>query len=316
MQDLPADRKGIAVADQELRAAAFAALHRITAATGGVITRDQMTAGFTFGNEAIPFAVERKGIWRPRQIGAGGSALSVTTAAIKKGVTPRYDDQVGSDDGWFEYRYQGADPNAWENVAVRTAMRDRTPLIYFYGIVPGLFEAFWPVYVESDEPDRLTFHLAVDAISVGAPSLFEGGSTAPLKAYATVTAKRRIHQARFRELVLDAYANRCTICRFRKTPLLDAAHIIPDRDQRGLPEVPNGLSLCRIHHGAYDLGILGIAPDYRVHIRHDVLHEKDGPMLLHGIQQMDGAKLVLPRKAECVPKAEYLAERFKGFLAA
>ena len=302
--------------DHALRAAAFAALHRITAGTGGVITREQMTAGFPFDGEAIPFAVERKGIWRPRQIGPSGAALSLTTAAIKKGVTPRYDDQIGSDEGWFEYRYQGDDPGAWENVAVRNAMRDRTPLIYFYGIVPGLYEAFWPAYVSGDEPARLTFHIAVDAVSTGSPSLFEGGSAAPLKAYATVAAKRRIHQARFRELVLGAYSDRCTVCRFRKTPLLDAAHIIPDRDARGLPEIPNGLALCRIHHGAYDLGILGISPDYRVHIRHDVLEEKDGPMLLHGIQEMDGSAIVLPRRQEFRPKQEYLAERFEAFRAA
>lgn len=275
-----------------------------------------MTAGFLFDGEMIPFAVERKGIWRPRQIGPSGAALSVTTAAVKKGVAPRYDDQIGSDDGWFEYRYQGDNPKAWENVAVRNAMRDRTPLIYFYGIVQGLFEAFWPAYVNEDEPDRLTFHIAVDAASVGSPSLFEGGSPAPLKAYATVVAKRRIHQARFRELVIGAYAKRCTVCRLQKPPLLDAAHIIPDRDERGLPEIPNGLSLCRIHHGAYDMGILGISPDYLVHVRRDVLAEKDGPMLLHGIQEMDGAKITLPRHAPFLPKAEYLAERFDSFLAA
>lgn len=300
-------------ADQELRAAAFAALARITAGTGGVIRREEMTTGFEFRGERIPFAVEQKGIWRPRQIGRDGAALSVTTAAIRKGVKPRYDDQVGSDDGWFEYRYQGTDPMAWENVAVRNARRDRTPLIYFYGVVPGLYEAFWPVYVDDDEPGRLTFHLAVDTVSVGSPTLFEGGSGAPLKAYATVTAKRRLHQRRFRELVISAYSARCTVCRFRKEPLLDAAHILPDRDARGLPEITNGLSLCRIHHGAYDLGILGISPEYRVHIRRDVLEEKDGPMLLHGLQEMDNSAIVLPRKEEFRPNRDYLAERFGEF---
>ena len=302
-------------ADHELRAAAFAALARTTAGTGGLITREQMTAGFPFEDETVSFAVERKGIWRPRQIGPKGAALSVTTAAIKKGITPRYDDQIGSDEGWFGYRYQGGDPDAWENVAVRNAMHERTPIIYFYGIVPGLYEAFWPAYVSRDEPDRLTFHIAVDAVGTGSPSLFDGGSAAPLKAYATVVAKRRVHQARFRELVLDAYGTRCTICRLRKTALLDAAHIIPDRDERGLPEIPNGLALCRIHHGAYDVGILGISPDYQVHIRHDVLKETDGPMLRHGIQEMEGRKIAVPGREELRPRRDYLADRFNRFRA-
>lgn len=272
-----------------------------------------MTAGFTFDGDRIPFAVEQKGIWRPKEIGRGGAALSVTTAAQRKGVTPKYDDQIGSDDGWFEYRYQGTDPDAWENQAVRQAMISRAPLIYFYGIVPGLYEAFYPTYVDADDPANLTFHLAVDTATVGSPTLFSGGSSEPLKAYATVTAKRRLHQRRFRELVLKVYGCRCTVCKFRKTPLLDAAHILEDRDERGLPVITNGLSLCRIHHGAYDLGILGISPDYRVRIREDVLREKDGPMLLHGLQEMDGVAIALPRSPANRPDREFLAERYRRF---
>lgn len=275
-----------------------------------------MDAGFDFQGERIRFANERMGIWRPRQLGKEGAALSITTAAVRKGIAPKYDDQIGSEDGWFEYRYQGDDPFTWTNVAVRNAWLRKVPLIYFYGIAPGLYEALWPVYVDDDEKERLTFHLAVDSVAIGKPTLFAGGSTAPLKAYATVTAKQRLHQRRFRQLVVTAYGGRCTVCRLRKPPLLDAAHILPDRDARGLPEVPNGLSLCRIHHGAYDLGILGISPEYRVHIRQDVLEEKDGPMLLHGLQEMDLTPIELPRRAESRPNRDYLAERFERFRAA
>ncbi len=80
--------------DHDLRAAAFAALQRITAPTGGVITRNETTEGFRFEGDRIPFAVEQKGIWRPKQIGRDGGALSVTTAAQRRGVKPKYDDQT------------------------------------------------------------------------------------------------------------------------------------------------------------------------------------------------------------------------------
>jgi putative restriction endonuclease len=60
---------------------------------------------------------------------------------------------------------------------------------------------------------------------------------------------------------------------------LDGRHERP-----GLPEVPNGLALCKIHHSAYDVNILGVSPDYRVHIRSDVLREHDGPMLKWGLE--------------------------------
>jgi hypothetical protein len=59
---------------------------------------------------------------------------------------------------------------------------------------------------------------------------------------------------------------------------LDGRHERP-----GLPEVPNGLALCKIHHSAYDVNILGVSPEYRVHIRSDVLREHDGPMLKWGL---------------------------------
>ena len=80
--------------------------------------------------------------------------------------------------------------------------------------------------------------------------------------------------------------------------------------------MPNGLALCKIHHGAYDANILGIDPEYRVHIRLSVLEERDGPMLRHGIQEMEGATIVLPREDALKPRRDYLEERFARFRAA
>ena len=280
------------------------------------MSRGQMTAGFDFEGVRVPFALQARGIWKPALSGAGGAVLSITTAAIRRGVRPRYDDQIASEDGWFEYRYQGTDPQAADNRAVRRAADLGRPLIYFYGIGPGLYEAVAPVYVVGDEPKNLTFKIAADATSVGDPRLMVGGAEAPLKAYATAVVKRRLHQHRFRELVVAAYGGRCTVCRLGHAELLDAAHILEDRDERGKPEVPNGLSLCKIHHCAYDTLILGIDPDYRVHIRPSVLEESDGPMLLHGLQEMHGGLIQTPRRQVHLPNRDYLAERFGLFRAA
>jgi putative restriction endonuclease len=298
--------------------AAFAALERTVAPAGGVITRDQMTAGFEFGGKRIPFANRAVGIWTPRQL-SGGAPLSITTSARRPGVTPRYDDDIRSD-GWFGYRYQGDDPDNHFNRSLRRAFTGQRPLIYFYGLSAGVYEALFPVYVVEDHPAELTVLVAPDVAGMGEGSLLHGGSEAPLKRYVTRTVKQRLHQHRFRELVLGAYAHRCTVCslgaRDRLVPLLDAAHILPDHDERGLPEIPNGLSLCKIHHSAYDLNILGIAPDLRVHVREDILAERDGPMLQHGIKEMEGRMIVTPGRAANRPKIEYLAERFERFLAA
>ncbi|MEK7667893.1 MAG: hypothetical protein AAB409_04530 [Gemmatimonadota bacterium] len=71
---------------------------------------EALERGFEFEGEHIPLVNARRGIWRPRQLGSDGAALSVVTTPPKRGKVPPYDDQVGSDDGWFVYRYEGDDP--------------------------------------------------------------------------------------------------------------------------------------------------------------------------------------------------------------
>lgn len=306
--------------DWQIRLAAFDALRVIVERSGGVITRRELAAGFEFAGTRIPFANRQVGIWRPKQLSRPlGIALSITTVASRPGIAPPYDDGIGGD-GWFEYRYRGTDPDHWDNVSVRAAHQHHRPLIYFYGVVPGVFEPLFPVYVQADDPERLTFSIAQEAVGAGDLTLIQGGSPEPLKAYATRAVKQRLHQRRFRELVVGAYRHRCTVCSIgagdRLSRLLDAAHILPDHDVRGRPEVPNGLALCKIHHSAYDLNILGIDPDGGIHIRDDILAETDGPMLQHGLQAMAGQEIRRPQRSEDRPNPEYLAERYARFRAA
>ncbi|MDO3013190.1 hypothetical protein P5V34_04215 [Mycobacteroides abscessus subsp. abscessus] len=113
-----------------------------------------------------------------------------------------------------------------------------------------------------------------------------------------------------------AYQQQCTVCTLRHGKLLDAAHIIGDHKPNGLPLVQNGLSLCKLHHAAYDTNLLGISPDYAVHINRELMDEVDGPMLRHGLQEMDGRTLALPKRVTDRPSKDRLAERFDEFCAA
>ncbi|HEX5332141.1 MAG TPA: HNH endonuclease, partial [Cellulomonas sp.] len=61
--------------------------------------------------------------------------------------------------------------------------------------------------------------------------------------------------------------------------------------------VTNGLSLCKIHHSAYDANLMGITPDYAVRINKALLLEIDGPMLRHGLQEMHGRPIGIPQRA-------------------
>lgn len=97
--------------------------------------------------------------------------------------------------------------------------------------------------------------------------------------------------------------------------MLDAAHIVPDSHPEGRPGIPNVLSLCKIHHGAYDSDLLGIDPDYEVHVNAGLLLEKDGPMLRHGRQEMHGVLLAIPRQRAKRTLMDDLEQRFVKFTA-
>jgi putative restriction endonuclease len=198
-------------------------------------------------------------------------------------------------------------------------MAQQLPLVYLHGIVPGKYLALWPVYVVGDDSAALTFRIAVDDAAYIAGST-EGASdddtTIARRSYVTATTRVRLHQRSFRERVIAAYRSQCSLCRLRHDELLDAAHIIPDSSPEGEPHVSNGIALCKLHHAAFDSFIIGVDPDYTVHVRRDVLDEIDGPILRYGLQQMHGSRLFLPQLEKQWPNREALEWRFERFKAA
>ena len=106
----------------------------------------------------------------------------------------------------------------------------------------------------------------------------------------------------------------CALCRLKHPELLDAAHIIPDSHPEGEPVITNGVSLCKLHHAAFDKLVIGISPDYEVVVREDILEEIDGPMLQHGIKEMHGGTIQLPKSKSQWPDRDHLDIRFQQFL--
>ncbi|HEY9507558.1 MAG TPA: HNH endonuclease [Gemmatimonadales bacterium] len=296
--------------DLELRLTVFDHVKRLAAASGGLVTAQMLNAGLTFHGERVPIWSQQKGIFRPAILREPGAALTIQTS-----FDGPYDDRHDVAEDQLLYRYRGTDPQHPDNRAVRRAMELGRPLLYLVAVDPGTYDPVFPCYVVGDAPAQLAFHLMADAQGRQIADI-DPRLNVPLKAYATRAVKQRLHQERFRYLVLGAYRRRCAMCQLRHTPLLDAAHILPDRDERSAPEIPNGLALCRIHHGAYDVGILGVDPKYRIHLRQDVLDEHDGPMLKHGLQELHGGQMDTPRRPEHRPNPLYLAERFSRFEAA
>lgn len=300
--------------DTQVRLAAFRFLEEQQRLAGdeGVLPHSRLVEGFVYQGQRVPL-MGPQGIFKPRAL--RDIPLSIRTVAVVEGEARPYDDAFG-EDGLLRYRYRGTDPRHHENVGLRLAMERRVPLIYFHGIVPGLYVAAWPVFIVGDDPARLTFTVSVEDrrfASLGSADPGEGGETAIRRRYATRLFQQRLHQREFRERVVRAYQHHCAVCRLRRDELLDAAHIVPDADPGGVPSVRNGLALCTLHHAAFDRHVIGITPDYLVQVRRDVLEQEDGPMLIHGLQGFHGARLLVPRTPASQPDRQLLEERFQRF---
>ena len=253
----------------------------------------------------------QRGIRKPVDLSA---ALSIRTTYTPAGRKRPYEDAVGPD-GLLRYKWRGEDVNHAENRALRVAMENQLPLIWFFGVAPGVYTAVQPVYLLWEEPEQHQLVIDPDvARGLVAP---RAPVTEQLKRYILRETRQRLHQPVFRATVLRAYETRCAVCALRHGVLLDAAHIVPDSEQAGIAAVHNGLALCKIHHAAYDAGVLGIRPDLVVQIRADLLEEIDGPMLEHGLKGRHGQPLMaLPALRAEQPDPELLEVRYSRFRAA
>jgi putative restriction endonuclease len=74
--------------------------------------------------------------------------------------------------------------------------------------------------------------------------------------------------------------------------------------------------MSKIHHAAYDAGLIGIDPDFRIHISERLLSIHDGPMLEQGVKALQGKLLRLPTDRLAAPDRDRLAVHFAQYLSA
>lgn len=266
---------------------------------------------FRFDGEPFRLMDPQRGIRKPKELAA---ALSIRTVYRPDGAKRPYEDEMG-DDGLLRYKWRGEDLDHPENRALRSAMELELPLIWFFGVGVAMYQPIFPVYLLAEEPERHQFVIIPGAIR----GLVDVTSPAEsqLRRYVMAESKRRLHQPVFRATVMRAYETRCAVCSLAHGQLLDAAHIVPDSDEAGIPTVRNGLAMCKIHHAAYDAHILGVSPDYIVKIRADLLDEIDGPMLQYGLKERHDQKLmVLPSVRAQRPDRDLLSISYERFRSA
>jgi putative restriction endonuclease len=280
------------------------------------LTTTELSPGFVFDGERIPLVNPQRGIFKPQQM---RFLLSIKTVFPKPGGRVWYDDQrevhqqIFEGDETVDYAFMGQDPEAADNRWLREAYEHRVPIIYFLGIAPGRYQAVLPSFIVGWDGKALKARVAF-----GMPSqeiLAAPPETMLERRYALRAVKQRLHQASFREAVIAAYDGRCAVSRLPEPLLLDAAHIVEDKDELlGQPVVPNGIPLSKIHHAAFDAHLIGIDPDYRLHVSDRLLSQNDGPML-EALKRLNGGTIQLPGRVKDRPDRDRLARRFERFKA-
>jgi putative restriction endonuclease len=292
--------------DEELRNSCFLSLAVLSATFGSDIPyRDGLDAGFPFRGKRVPFLSTQKGIFRAAAQ-RGPAALSVQTS-----TNSRYDDAAL--ESGFRYAYRAGSPNQADNRALQTACLLAVPIVYFVATRPGRYAPIYPSYIVEDHPETSSVVLApgrlIGPLDEREPALIED----PIeRRYAVRETRVRLHERPFRGQVLLAYRDSCAICRLKEAELLDAAHIAADASPSGEPRISNGLSLCSIHHRAFDQNLVGVSPDYLVHVSSRLLDDEDGPMLAL-LKTFHKEPIVLPHRSAWRPDREQLGERFERF---
>ncbi len=302
-----------------IRKASFAHLQRLVDRHGILGERDlglESDLGpFVFEREQIYLMTRAKGIFKPK---AMEEMLSIKTVIPREQRVTRYEDQTRVKADTFDsvesvaYSFRGSDPDHSDNQLLRRAAEKQLPLIYFLGVGPNRYQAIFPVFLSSWNPNSLSVNVTFSMMGreeLTIPTEFIE------RKYALREVQFRLHQSLFREDMLVAYGKRCAHSGLPEERLLDAAHIIPDGDDElGQPMVQNGLLLSKTHHAAFDAHLIGISPDYRIHVSEQLLVQHDGSEL-EALKKLNGELLRRPKREEDWPDQERLAKRFEDFRA-
>lgn len=247
----------------------------------------------------------QKGIWNPSWLLA---TLSVHTV-----LNGPYRDRVVTD-GLWEYRYREGG-SAGDNRKLQRARDLEVDIIYFREEIAGRYRPYYPVQVVHNDPEEGLVLLAAKEfgkldLSSPAPDVAEA-----LQRWTYRETRVRLHQQKFRASVISAYGERCAVCELPIASLLDAAHIDPDSSTYGSPTVDNGLSLCKLHHRAYDTNIMGISASGGIRVTERVLALPPSSALDHSIKAFHGKTIHLPSERASYPSERRLARRWTEFRA-
>jgi putative restriction endonuclease len=171
---------------------------------------------------------------------------------------------------------------------------------YSYFPKKGFMTYEFKLSIEPIAPTQLASEVVVLSKMVEVPPVLTNESE--LK---KTTIISRARPAAFRIKVRHAYKNHCAICglsRFSASgfPEVEAAHIFP-KEKQGSDDPRNGLALCRLHHWAFDNGLIGVLDNYRIIVKDDLTNKDYGE-----ITRYSGKSLFLPDDSAYHPHPLFL----------
>ena len=111
----------------------------------------------------------------------------------------------------------------------------------------------------------------------------------------------------FRQVIMGLYDYTCAVCRLciittDGESATEAAHIIPFRISQN-DDVRNGISLCKLHHWAFDTGLISLNTTYRVVVSRLIVEQ--GPMEWR-LTKLRGKSILLPEHDQLYPAQDAL----------
>ena len=256
--------------DDDIRSSCFASLDVLCAKFGPELPyKGALDEGFAFRGRRIPFINFQKGIYKAAAQ-SGPAALSVNTS-----YKSPYDDQETPDGFIYAYRAGDDRPARQPCAARRLSAPGADHLLRWHAARVVSARVARLHHQRRPDRSRRDAHAGTDGRPVRRARAVArrrpDRTTLPVPRRASASTRPASGRG-----CLPAYANQCAICRLKETRLLDAAHIVGDLEEKGLPVVSNGLSLCTIHHRAFDEDVVGISPDYEVRVASRLLDEETG----------------------------------------
>jgi len=134
----------------------------------------------------------------------------------------------------------------------------------------------------------------------------------------TITHTRYKRDPRFKSIVYDAYNNKCAMCSIG-LELIEAAHIIPHSHEKGTDEIGNGISLCALHHTAYDRSLIYFDTEFNILINTTKMEYLEKVGLDSGFRKFQALafdKIQLPTNHTLRPNIENinLANQSRGII--